>query len=116
METYYSYNYRNSQYSSRGNKVPKKKLFRFMILLVFVLMSFMFGALIDVFANSNEPVTVALAPEMTLVDVEQGDTLWSIAQTYAPSGTDVRDYINHIKKLNELRTATLQVGQILELP
>ncbi len=50
----------------------------------------------------------------TSVTVQNGDTLWSIAQEYAPEYTDVRDYMDQLIRINELRkTDSLQPGQSL---
>jgi LysM repeat protein len=50
------------------------------------------------------------------VIVEQGDSLWVIASAHAPKGTDVRSYIDSIKKLNQLKSSDLREGQVLLLP
>lgn len=47
--------------------------------------------------------------------VKAGDTLWSIADEYAPRGTDKREYIFNIKKDNGLRTSELYPNMVLEI-
>jgi len=49
------------------------------------------------------------------VTVMPGDTLWSIAETVAPS-VDPRSVIGEIQRLNALGHGSLQVGQQLALP
>jgi nucleoid-associated protein YgaU len=51
----------------------------------------------------------------TKVVVEPGDTLWSIAGTVS-GGRDVRDVVVDIRRLNELGSAAITPGQVLELP
>lgn len=50
------------------------------------------------------------------VVIDTGDTLWTLAQRRAPRGTDVRDYLDQLKRTNELTSSVVQPGQILELP
>jgi len=54
-------------------------------------------------------------PDLTVV-VYSGDTLWSIAKQYAPKGTDVRNYIQKLTKVNGLKSSSIFEGQVLRLP
>lgn len=47
--------------------------------------------------------------------VRSGDTLWDIADEFAPRGTDKREYIFNIKKDNALRTSDIYSGMVLEI-
>lgn len=47
--------------------------------------------------------------------VQPGDTLWSIADEYAPRGTDKREYIFKIKKDNGLNRSELYPDMVLEI-
>ncbi len=47
--------------------------------------------------------------------VMPGDTLWDIAVKYS-GDMEVREYIYHIKELNELNSALIYAGQRLYLP
>ena len=49
------------------------------------------------------------------VVVDNGDTLWCLAEKYAPE-SDPREFIHLIREVNSLATATLQPGQVLTLP
>lgn len=60
-------------------------------------------------AEVTGPVTVA---EVT---VEQGDSLWVIAERVAP-GRDPRDVIHALRELNGLSSNLLQPGQVLLVP
>ncbi len=51
----------------------------------------------------------------TYVSVHAGDTLWSLADTYA-GNTDPRDWIAELVTLNALESNNLQPGQKLALP
>ena len=50
------------------------------------------------------------------VFVESGDTLWNISEKYAPDNMDIRDYIDSIIKLNDLKTVMIRPGQMLNMP
>lgn len=50
------------------------------------------------------------------VHVEEGDTLWRIAQDYLPANTDIRSFINKIKVTNKLDSALIKEGDLLLIP
>ncbi len=52
----------------------------------------------------------------TIVQVESGQTLWSIASELTPEGDDVRETMFHIKRLNALDSSALAAGQRLRVP
>jgi hypothetical protein len=60
--------------------------------------------------NADDPTR----PQPVAV-VHSGDTLWSIASSYAPY-RDRRDTVEDIRRLNHLDGYTLRVGQRLKLP
>ncbi len=63
-------------------------------------------------ADSAPPVvTITTATAV----VEQGDSLWAIAQAVAP-GADPRLVVEEIRDLNGLRSNLIQPGQVLLVP
>ena len=50
------------------------------------------------------------------VVVRPGDTVWSIAETVADPGQDVRAVVDDIERLNDLEGAVVVPGQVLEVP
>jgi len=56
-----------------------------------------------------------ITAEHRLVRVNHGDTLWEIAGKYR-GGTEIREYIYKIKKMNNLDSAVIYAGQTLKLP
>jgi nucleoid-associated protein YgaU len=66
-----------------------------------------------------------LAPALFATDVEteppreysvkEGDTLWSLARTFAPN-VDPRRFIYELRRLNGLPTSSIYPGQRLILP
>ena len=55
------------------------------------------------------------APRRTHV-VAPGETLWSVAQRYGPSGSDPRRYIYELEQLNTAAPDPLVPGEQLTLP
>lgn len=50
----------------------------------------------------------------TSVQIESGDSLWSIANKYCTEGNmDISDYIKEIKQINHLTTDNITSGQYL---
>lgn len=49
------------------------------------------------------------------VTVQPGESLWSVAQRIAPDN-DPREVVAQIRRLNDLESSSLQVGQLLVLP
>lgn len=78
--------------------------------------AFLLGALITAL------VMLAVIPQASAGDapetitVQQGQTLWGIAQEHAPEGTDLRDYVLEAQRINDLTTERVSAGQELELP
>lgn len=53
----------------------------------------------------------------TTIQVEQGDTLWSIAAEYMTDGYDeIRDYIAEVRRLNHLYNDRIYDGKYLTIP
>ena len=65
-------------------------------------------------ARANVEPTVEPVATARVV-VQQGDSLWNIAQRQAPT-RDPRDTIHEIRELNALRSNLIQPGQVLLVP
>jgi LysM repeat protein len=48
--------------------------------------------------------------------VTYGDTLWEIAEEYAPEKTDLRKFVATICDTNNLRSKEIHPGQSLQIP
>lgn len=89
-------------------QINNRRILPFLMILIIVLALALFS--IVRLANSSEPI------KTIQVIVNPGDTLWSIARSnYDPSG-DMRRYVYQIRRLNNLGTALIYPGQILNLP
>jgi hypothetical protein len=105
-----------------------KKVIRIVIIAALLLVAITCGALIHAFASTHEQInessinlssigTIALETvQAPTVDVIKGDTLWSIANEYAPVKVSVSSYLHKIMKLNGLKNSNIQEGQLLLLP
>lgn len=63
------------------------------------------------------PTATATAPEPTIYTVQSGDTLFAIAERFAPPGVDVTTFANRIVAANNLSDAgQLSIGQQLTIP
>ena len=51
-----------------------------------------------------------------LVDINKGDTLWTIAEEYNTKFDDVRDYIEVIKEFNNMKGTIIQYGDKILIP
>ena len=49
------------------------------------------------------------------IEVEKGDNLWNIADKYNKN-YEIREFIYHIRELNELNNSIIYPGQNLKLP
>jgi hypothetical protein len=66
-------------------------------------------------AGSQAATATETGPALTQTTVQQGETLWTVAQRIAPHN-DPRDVIAQIRRINHLQSSSLRVGQQLLLP
>ncbi|GIP37318.1 hypothetical protein J31TS4_05980 [Paenibacillus sp. J31TS4] len=97
------------------NKRQKRAVARLLFLILVASLLVSCSSLIKAYAGSGEEGAVSAASVRT-VDVLPGDTLWSIAGEYAPDKTNLQPYISKMKKLNGLKSSSIQIGQTLLLP
>lgn len=110
--------------------VHHKKVVRFIVVLVLIVVAISCGALIRAFANGHEELNTEMQRTAasytqstadvnlgkTIVDVEKGDTLWAIASEHVSKNDTIRSYIHKLMKVNGLSKADLKEGQTLYLP
>lgn len=59
-------------------------------------------------ATDHEPVRY-----YTSIRIEQGDTLWAIAQEYKLDSESVQDYIDEVMEMNDLSSEQITAGKSL---
>ena len=84
------------------------------VLLLAALVAVLFGAF-SLGRSVSEAAPPSAQPAQHLVTVQQGDSLWTLAQRVAPDN-DPRDVVARIRDLNDLSSSSLTPGQQLVLP
>ena len=84
---------------------------------MFIMLAVLIGIAV-IFISGRRVVadTPAQTPYYRTVTVKRGDSLWSIAEEYAPSGDNksISAYVEDLRSINRLRRdAPLQIGQSL---
>ena len=96
----------------RRRQVLKQKLALVIVaLFVITIGSVGFGSFF-----SSAKVAKSDVPEYkyyTSIIIEEGDSLWSIANEYNHSNVDIHEYVKELKELNGLTSETIQAGQHL---
>lgn len=85
------------------------------LLLLLVVLAVLFAVLSQTGASSAVADWVG-GPDLVSVTVQPGDTLWEYAGTYAPEGTDPRDWVIDVQRANGLASAELTAGTQIEVP
>ena len=84
----------------REKKVATQKIV-FLLATVFMITigSVIFG---NSFSAAQSDENVTLYKYYKSIELEEGDSLWSIAETYKLKGTDTRKYVVELMKINNL--------------
>lgn len=90
----------------------KKKFIRAILLILTITLGILF--LISTSAFSHQEL------KYKNIAIVEGDTLWDIAENERQNnsyykGQDIRDIIENIKLINNLKTSNLKSGQTLEI-
>lgn len=90
--------------------VNKKKFIKMLVVTILIVFVILFAVTTSVFSYNEK--------NFKKIYVQSGDTLWQIAQNEKDNNInykdkDIRDIINNIKQINDLRDSNLKVGQIL---
>ena len=62
--------------------------------------------------RKNEPVSFTYYKS---IEVQEGDTLWDIASTYADDSISVKDYVRELKAINQLDSDSIREGSYLTI-
>lgn len=91
-----------------------KKLMMMLALVVMVCSNFFGNSLLSVMAE--EPEVPEQSCYYTSIRIENGDSLWSIAQEYGrDTGMSVQEYVKQLKQMNGLKEDTIHAGQHLTI-
>ena len=90
------------------------KKYLVMLFVSIMVLSCFFGKTL-VMANDEESGAV-YERFYTDIEIEQGDTLWSIAKTYNKnSGMEIREYIQELKHMNQMISDDINAGDSLTI-
>ncbi len=90
-----------------------KKYLVMLVLFVMVLSCFFGKTLVMASEEENQ---VVYERYYTDIEIQKGDTLWSIAKTYnINSGMEIREYIREVKQMNCMVSDTIEAGDSLTI-
>ncbi len=115
-----------SRYSERELINYKRKLRRqreikrkiLLSVLAFVLILFLAFTFSVIISNANEDTSDVSYKYFTSLEIEQGDSLWSIAQEYIDYSQydGIQDYIDEVIAINHLKSDSIRAGQCIIIP
>ena len=97
----------------KNKQIAKRRIFLvFAALFVATLGSIVFGS---IFSKAKNPTAdIPQYKYYKSITIEQGDSLWSIAEEYCTDAyEDTREYVSELKQLNSLTSETIHAGQHL---
>lgn len=103
----------NDRLSRRAQAVRFQKALIAVCIIILISLIILLGSSISAFATSKNP-RQPLYKYYTSIQVEPGDTLWDIADTYI-EGQDINktSYIEEICLLNHLQNGQIHAGEYL---
>lgn len=79
-----------------------------------IALSCLFFSIFMVNILAREPQGHGMVSYYTCIQVQPGDTLWSIAETYADgTGITVEEYVQRLKQMNHMKEDTIHEGHYL---
>ena len=106
--------YRNSVIQARRVAILKRRVLISMMTLTLLIMGVLIGSNLLDSSKSEAENSKEIYKYYTSIQVESGDTLWSIADKYASSEFSNKDeYMKELVALNKLSDTTIHTGQYL---
>ena len=92
-----------------------KKGFLVLIVVFIMLLSGFFGRSL-MYVMAEEETSASPEKFYTSIHLEEGDTLWSIAQTYyTDSDESVEEYVRELRQINSLSDDHIDAGHYLTI-
>ncbi len=105
----------NSPFLILYNHIKSKK--QYLVLSGLCIAVVLVISLLQLSTNVNAEKLQSSTKHITSIQIEKGDTLWSIASQYITDEYDnMNDYIKEIKKTNGLTSDTIHEGKYLVIP
>lgn len=98
----------------RAARRRRRRVTRLSVMFVALLLCIsLTGGIVVMAGNIKQPVNAY--KYYTAVEIQSGDTLWSIASEYYQQNNcdDIRDYIKELKQLNNMNSDKLIIGDKL---
>lgn len=99
------------------NRISRSRMTKRQMTWMFIMLAVMIVAAVIVISGRRVVAdTPAQTPFYRSIRVEKGDSLWTIAEEYAPSSDNrsLSAYVEDLRSINRLRRdAPLQIGQSL---
>lgn len=110
-----SYTKYNSTKHCNKRPINRRVYFNTAVISCIAIFCVIFSSIIIVKANGTSAPIHAEYKYYTSIDIEKNDTLWSIANKYAYSSDNntVANYVNDLKKINNISTDCIYQGQKL---
>ena len=93
----------------------EKKMSTIMITFVLIFGCFLFGSILSSAQNTRIEEPIEFKYYKSIV-IQPGDSLWSLAETYADSESNRKEYIEELKQINQLDSEKIQTGKHLIIP
>ncbi len=94
----------------------RQKINNNIIMLTFVVVLFVIVIFLGGMHSVKADKAIEYDKSFVSIEIEQGDTLTSIAKEYAKSEADFEDYINEVKNINSIKDDTIHAGCYLMIP
>lgn len=85
--------------------------FRFLTAISLILIIF-FTSMFIIVVNAKSTSNVVLVP----VYVSEGDNLWQLSVQHSDGKIDIRNYIENVMSINNLKDANIKPGELLMFP
>ena len=105
----------------RNNKIRRQREMRrnaLLVIITFCLIITVTVSMNSFLSNAKEESSPVYYKYFKSITIENGDTLWSIAQEYMDNDhyDTIQDYIHEVKKMNALSNDDITYGQHLIIP
>ena len=114
-----NYNRRDALKQRRTRICQMQKTVLVMVAAFFLIIAgVMFGSNLLASSNSNASNEAVLYKYYTSIEVQSGDTLWTIADQYLANNEEEgkSDYIDEVIAMNQLADGTIHAGDYITVP
>lgn len=101
---------KHNTYKKNQKYIDKKKLYFIPMVLVSMVLIIVLSSSLRTNATEKQPTKF-----YTSIQIENGDTLWSIAEEHKPAYITVSDYIDDLMSINNLTNDDIHAGNYLTI-